>query len=209
MKIIFFGDSITDMGRYRDCDTVIDSYGYGFVQQIAANLTLKNPEKYQILNRGVGGDRVVDLYARIKKDVWNHKPDVLSILVGANDVGHEIAAQNGVDIKRYEKIYRMMLDDTLERVKDIKIILCQPFIFAPLDEQNPNPYAEIWEYAKVVEKIAKDYNLPFVELQKYLDEAAKKTSSKNILSDNCHPNPAGAKIIADRWLEVFKKEVDI
>ena len=75
-----------------------------------------DPTKHEIFNRGISGNRVVDLYARIKSDVWNLKPDVLSILVGVNDVWHELDIANGVDIERYERIYGMMLEETLERL---------------------------------------------------------------------------------------------
>ena len=39
------------------------------------------------------------IYTRIKADFWNHNPDIISILVGVNDVWHEVSHQNGVDIK--------------------------------------------------------------------------------------------------------------
>ena len=86
MKILFFGDSITDMARSRDMDGQAFGYGVGFVNSIASTLKYENPEKYDIINRGIGGHRIVDLYARIKADVWNHKPDIISVLIGINDV---------------------------------------------------------------------------------------------------------------------------
>ena len=82
MKILFFGDSITDMRRSRDSDGV--HLGDGYVFFVAGDIKREDPS-IEIINRGISGDRVVDLYARIKSDVWNHKPDVLSILIGIND----------------------------------------------------------------------------------------------------------------------------
>ena len=115
MKILFFGDSITDASRERETDFGLKSYGFGYVRAIAGNLLLDNPNKYEIINRGIGGNRIVDLYARIKKDLWNEKPDFLNILIGVNDVWHEIANQNGVDIVRFEKVYRTIIEETKER----------------------------------------------------------------------------------------------
>ena len=80
MKILFFGDSITDMDRRKDIDGRAFGYGVGYVNSIASTLMYENPEKYEIINRGISGNRIVDLYARIKTDVWNLKPDVISIL---------------------------------------------------------------------------------------------------------------------------------
>lgn len=86
MKILFFGDSITDMSRNRNENAEeIYTYGSGYPMLVASALYRKNPLEYQVINRGIGGDRSVDLYARIKRDVWNLNPDVLSILVGIND----------------------------------------------------------------------------------------------------------------------------
>ena len=66
-------------------------------------------------NRGIAGDRIADLYARIKKDIWNLNPDMVSILIGINDVWHEIGEKNGVDIVRYERFYRMILEETRKK----------------------------------------------------------------------------------------------
>ena len=129
MKIIFFGDSITDAKRIR-CSTESgripetysiepNTYGSGYVFLTAAQLFYEKPQYYQILNRGISGNRIVDLYARIKMDVWNEEPDVLSILIGINDIWHEIARKNGVDIERFERMYRMLIEDTKKRLPNI------------------------------------------------------------------------------------------
>ena len=67
---------------------------------IRATLNVDMIGKYEFLNRGISGNRIVDLYARIKADIINLKPDIMSILIGVNDVWHEIVSQNGVDFKR-------------------------------------------------------------------------------------------------------------
>ena len=105
MKILFYGDSITDMNRFREIqDHKAFGYGMGYPLFIAGELRCENPEKYQIVNRGIGGNRIVDLYARIKVDMWNHAPDVLSILIGVNDIWHELDGDNGVDIERFDVV---------------------------------------------------------------------------------------------------------
>ena len=86
MKILFYGDSITDMGRNRnDAPGTVYSYGVGYTNFVVGELKYAAPEKYELINRGISGNKVVDLYARLKADVWNHSPDVLSILIGVND----------------------------------------------------------------------------------------------------------------------------
>ena len=216
MKILFFGDSVTDMGRDRDCTDINKpfGYGYGFTSFIAAELYDEAPEKYEVVNRGNGGNRVVDLYARVKADVWNLKPDVLSVLIGINDVWHAIPNDNGVEPERYEKVYRMLIEDTLKALPDVKIVLCEPFFLEGSETVDspefPDRYAlfcQVFDYARIVERLAKEYGLYYLPLQKKFDEAAKKSAPGYYLYDGVHPAPAGAKLIAAEWLKLFKEKI--
>jgi lysophospholipase L1-like esterase len=207
MKIVFYGDSITDAGRSRETDFLNESYGRAYVFDVASELMTKEPNKYEIYNRGVGGNRVVDLYARIKKDLWNLEPDLISIFIGVNDVWHEIGEHNGVELDRFENVYKMMLEDTIKRLPNSKIMLVEPYVMHGDRTDKDDDYSkfvEVFDYAKVVEKLAKEYGLYFVPLQKTLDEKAEKYGSKFITFDGVHPNITGSKVIADEWLKVFK-----
>lgn len=206
-RIVFFGDSITDAGRNRDSDNCLYSYGNGYVRDIAGELLADFPSQYEIINRGVSGDRCVDLYARIKKDVWTLSPDVLSILIGVNDVWHELW-QNGVDTERYERIYEMVIKDTLERLPDLKIIIMEPFVLkGTATSDNWELFSTVCKYADIGEKLAKKYNLPFVKTQAVLNEANKNFTEGELLSDGVHPNVAGAAIIAEEWLKTFYRTI--
>ncbi len=208
MKIVFFGDSITDANRNKEHDHAIFDYGHGFVKFITGELLSENPVGYEIYNRGISGNRIVDLYARVKSDVWNLQPDVLSILIGINDIWHEIGNQNGVDIVRFEKIYRMMIEDTLARLPNVKLIFCEPFVLVgSATAENMSQFLEVKQYAKVVEKLAEEFGAYFLPLQEKLEQAAHKYSLELYLADGVHPNTAGAKLIADEWLKVFKNEI--
>lgn len=66
MKIVLFGDSITDMARNRDVNAQVGEYGFGYPFFVAGELLSEDPKGYKIYNRGISGDRTVDLYARIK-----------------------------------------------------------------------------------------------------------------------------------------------
>lgn len=207
MKIVFFGDSITDMGRSRESDNSSWSYGVGYPYMVNAYLTGKHPKEHEIINRGVSGNRVVDLYARVKADVWNLKPDMLSILIGINDIWREIGGGNGVDIVRFEKVYRMLIEDTLKVLPDLKIVIMEPFVLkGSATEENFDKFLEVKEYAKVAKKIAEDYNCVFVPLQKALDEAAEKYGAEYCLADGVHPAIGGAYIIAEEWLKTVLSE---
>ena len=210
MKILFYGDSITDMGRNREIEHPAFKYGVGYPNLIASELLFNCPNQYEIVNRGISGNRIVDLYARIKADVWNHSPDVLRILIGINDIWHELGAQNGVDIERWEKVYRMLIEDTKARLPDLKIIICEPFVLegeATSGQGKMEEFLEVKKYAEIAKKIAEDYGAYFVELQDKFDEAAAKYGAENYLYDGVHPAPAGAKLIATEWLKVFNEKI--
>lgn len=206
MKIVMFGDSITDMGHSGEIGSV-QSYGAGYPFVVYGKMCEENPLKHQVINKGVSGNRIVDLYARIKSDVWNLNPDVLSILIGINDVWHEIAAKNGVDIKRFERVYRAIISDTTERLPNVKIMLMEPFVLhgTAVDEMGFDKFNEIRKYAQVIKGLAKEYNLIFVPLQKTFDEAALKYGAEACLFDGVHTTVFGATLIANEWLKYFKQ----
>ena len=123
--ILFQGDSITDAGRNRDYDP---HRGSGYATIVSGKLGYEYPDEYNFINRGISGNRSVDLYARIKQDLINHRPDYLSILIGVNDVWHELNEQNGVAAPKFEMVYSMLIEEIKEALPDIKIfILLQIF----------------------------------------------------------------------------------
>ena len=104
--MLFQGDSITDCGRDRINGRPNIALGDGYVSLIAAKLLYeKRNDKVEIYNRGLSGNRIVDLYARWKIDCLNLKPDIISILIGVNDTWHEKKSRNSkwVEVARYEK----------------------------------------------------------------------------------------------------------
>ena len=209
MKILFFGDSITDANRNREGDFSLGNYGLGFVRSVAGTLMCEAADRYEIFNRGIGGNRVVDLYARVKIDCWNLKPDVLNILIGVNDVWHELAAQNGVELDRFEKVYQTMLKETKERLPNTTIILCEPFILkGKVTEEKYDEFLAVREYAKVVKKLAEEFDCYFIPLQEKIDAFAEKYGVEACLSDGVHPAIGGAQLIANEWLKLFKEKIE-
>ena len=120
MKILFQGDSVTDAGR---TSVNSENLGRGYPLFVAGELRSRYPDKdFQVVNRGISGNRVVDLYQRWKVDCLNHRPDVISILIGINDVWHEKVRQNGVDTPRFEQFYKMLLDWSLQALPKVKAL---------------------------------------------------------------------------------------
>jgi lysophospholipase L1-like esterase len=207
--ILFQGDSITDAGRSREADSVV---GHGYPVLVKAWLGYEYPEQYRFLNRGIGGNRVVDLYARMKEDILNLKPDYMSILIGVNDVWHELKRGQGVDAEKYEKIYSMLIEEVLEALPDIKIMILEPFVLeasaTQSTEENPQQWetfsAEVRKRAGKAKAVAEKYGLTFVPLQEKFDEVAKNTANDYWLVDGVHPDAMGHEVIKREWLKAFE-----
>lgn len=205
MKIFLFqGDSITDVDRYRDDDT---RPGFGYPLLFSAHYGRKYPERFTFYNRGISGNRIVDVYARIKADIINLKPDYMSLLIGINDVWHEIDAKNGVSAEKFEKIYSMLIEEVLEVLPDIKIFLLEPFVLRAeaTDEHWEYFHSETLLRAAAVKRIAEKYGLVFIPLQHLFDEVSKTTENSFWLKDGVHPTAAGHELIKDELSKAFDK----
>ncbi len=209
-RILFQGDSITDCGRKRD-----DFYdvGNGYPNLVKASLGFENPGKYEFINKGVSGNRIVDIYARIKSDFINLKPDYASIYIGVNDTWHEISHENGVDTEKFEKIYTMLIDEVKAAFPDIKLIIISPFVIEGRatcnTEEMPDRFdrfvVDVAQKAEAAKRIAKKYSLPCIELQPEFDKALKMAPSEYWTKDGVHPTPCGHEIIKRLWLDAFEK----
>ena len=209
MKIVFFGDSITDMYHHKDAEGMPWSYGFGFLFFVAGKLQFEDYEKYQIVNRGIAGNQLADLYARVKSDVWNEQPDVVNILIGVNDVVHEITQNNGIDCERWERLYRLLIEDTKAHLPNAKIVLCAPFVLHGYGvDEHFEKYDKVYRFAKIVERLAKEYQLYFLSFQKVLDDMLREKKAEYLLYDGIHPTVVGAKVLADTWVEYFKNAVE-
>ena len=201
--IVFQGDSITDCGRVRiDARNASQALGPGYPALVAARVQNNDwSKKYNFVNRGISGDRVVDLYARWKRDALNIRPDVISILIGVNDTWHEQNWSNGVEPERYDRFYRMLMDWTREVLLDTKMILLEPFVLK-FGFVTDAWVEEIDIRRQMVKKIAEDYGAVFVPLQDVLSEAAAKAAVPElVLEDGVHPSLFGHQLIADQYLK--------
>ena len=204
---LFQGDSITDAGRSRDNDIL---RGFGYPTLVSAELLLDRPGEFNFINRGISGNRVVDLYARIKKDFLNIKPDYLSILIGVNDVWHEYAAEpNGVSDERYRKVYDLLIEELKAELPDTKIYILEPFVLKGTGtEAHWEEFdREVRLRAKSAKWIAEKHNLTFVPLQEQFDAMCEKCDVPYWLWDGVHPTAAGHELIARALLAEVKKDI--
>lgn len=201
--ILFQGDSITDALRSRENDFWM---GIGYATMTAGKIGFDYPGKYQFLNRGVSGNRSTDLYARIKSDTINLKPDILTVLIGVNDVWHEVEHQNGVSGPKYEMILEMYLREVLDALPDVKIFLLEPFVLqgtdtqAHYDEITP----EVALRAQGCKRVADKLGLTFIPLQEKITAFAEATSNATVLRDGVHPTYVGHELISRELYNALK-----
>jgi len=208
-KILFQGDSITDAIRSRDNEHYA---GHGYATMVKGILGLDYPEQYECVNRGVSGNRIVDVYARIKADIINLQPDYMSILIGINDVWHEFGSGNGVDAVKFEKIYGMLIEELQEALPNLKIMILEPFVLKASATASDARYHELYpmfreeteKRAAASRRIAEKYDLPFVELMHLFDARYNPEQPGYWLYDGVHPSAAGHMLIAREWVKTFE-----
>ena len=209
-KILFQGDSITDCGREKKDPC---SMGNGYANLVKASLGADRPGAYEFINRGISGNRIVDLYARIKADFINLAPDYASIYIGVNDAWHEINWCNGVDTAKFERMYTMLLDEIFAALPELKLFLIAPYVLEGkatcANEEKPDRWerfqVDVAEKAAVTDKIAKRYGLPVIHLQPAFDDASKLAPADYWTYDGVHPTICGHELIKKLWLETFWK----
>ena len=165
------------------------------------------PNEYEFLNRGISGNRVIDLLARVKRDAVNLSPDIISILIGINDVWHEVSERNGVSTEKYETYYNMYVRELREANPDVKIMILEPFVLkgGATEEKWDAFRSDTEEKAEAAKRVASDNGLTFVPLMDRFDALAKKAPASYWLMDGVHPTAAGHTVIADEWIRAFKE----
>lgn len=190
-KVVFFGDSITELGMNPG----------GYVRRIDSMCKLeKKSQQYEFVGAGVGGNKVYDLYLRLEDDVLSKNPDVVIIYIGVNDVWHKALVGTGTDPDRFERFYNAILKKLNE--KNIKAILCTPAVIGEKNDMSNQQDGDMNRYSAIIRDIAKKNDLPLVDLRKkfieYLVANNPGNQEKNILTyDRVHMNAKGNQLIAD------------
>jgi len=203
--VLFQGDSITDADRRKDQPMPNDarSLGRGFAQLAAARLLADRPG-LTVHNRGISGNRVIDLRDRWSADGFDLRPTVVSILIGVNDTWHGVAKntpENGTTLAEFDRVYRELLTDTRERLPGVKLVICEPFVLECGAVLEMNFHPDIDERKKLVHAIAEEYADVFVPFQSAFDDALAQARPDYWAPDGVHPSVAGHQLMADAWLD--------
>lgn len=208
-KILFQGDSITDCGRDYACD---DFSGFGYPALVRGQLGRLYGAEYEVVNRGISGNKVSDIFSRMKWDIVQHKPDYLSLLVGVNDAINDADWGNRASVASFEKIYSLLIETVREDLPETKIVILEPFILKGSGTDNTEEWVDRWdkiqynvlENAAAARRVAEKYDLAFIPLQQLFDGYAQRLGTRTVSVEGIHPTHTGHLIIAEEWLKVFE-----
>ena len=198
-KVIFFGDSITQQGAERG----------GYITRIDSMCKLENrSSQYEFIGAGIGGNKVYDLYLRMDDDVLAKNPDIVVIYIGVNDVWHKASYGTGTDPDKFERFYNAIIKKLKE--KNIAVVLCTPAVIGEKTDFTNQQDGDMNRYAGIIRDIAKQNNLPLVDLrEKFLDYNRQyNTDNKEqgiLTKDRVHLNAKGNQLVADEMWRVIKQ----
>ncbi len=198
-RILFFGDSITQMG--------VGPTGY--ITKLNQTLDQKGQSKnYELIGAGIGGNKVYDLYLRMDDDVLAKNPDAVVIWVGVNDVWHKRTFGTGTDADKFEKFYNAIIKKLKD--KNIQVFLCTPSTIGEKKDFTNEMDGDLNNYAAIIRRIAKANNCTLIDLRKDFEnyEMANNTDDKasGILTvDGVHLNDKGNNFVADEMYKALSE----
>jgi len=200
--VLFQGDSITDGGRARTGNDMNHIMGQDYAYLLAAHIAADIPERnIHFLNRGISGDRVMDLAARWHDDTLALKPNILSILIGIND---QFGSRGPVTAEDFEADYSRLLAETIAALPATKIVIAEPFLLA-VGKHVANYTQELAELKKrqaAVVRLGAKYHLPVIDYQAVFEDAQAHAPAAYWCWDGIHPTYAGHALMAREWLRV-------
>ena len=196
IKLIFFGDSITQMG--------VQPHGY---VTLADSILNSGGSDYDVIGAGIGGNKVYDLYLRMDDDVISKSPDIVVIWVGVNDVWHKKMG-TGTDADKFERFYLAIIKKL--KAANAKVIICTPSTIGEKSDYSNEQDGDLNKYSNIIRKIAADQQVGLVDFRKAFHEYELAHNSGNVekgilTMDGVHLNAAGNRFVANLMVEAVRK----
>ncbi|MCA8971363.1 MAG: SGNH/GDSL hydrolase family protein [Planctomycetes bacterium] len=203
--VLFQGDSITDAHRVRESEGEPNRHpalgnGYALLAS-AALLTRSSAPTVKCYNRGISGNKVFQLADRWDRDCIDIEPDVLSILIGVNDIWHKRNGDYDGTLEIYERDYDALLERTRRALPGVRIVVCEPFLLR-CGVVDGTWFPEFDTYREAAQRVASKHDAAWVAFQTVFDRACEIAPPEHWAKDGVHPTPAGAALMAQAWLDV-------
>lgn len=203
IKLLFQGDSITDAGRDR---RNYHHMGAGYPHFVAQTLAEKYPDvDFEFINFGISGNRTNQLFDRLGPDCIKFQPDVVSILIGINDVWHRHALDMVPTTDAQIALNYKCILDRLKADTGAKIIMLQPFTEG---EKQAMMRPDVEQLKLIVNDLADKYADAYVKLDDIMHADENYGKPDYFTPDGVHPNPNGAAFIAKHYLEAISPLID-
>ena len=202
IRLLFQGDSITDAGRDK---RNYHNLGPGYPKYASELIAEKYPDtSFEFINLGISGNRTGELFDRLYSDAISLQPDVISILIGINDVWHR---EPPLHIYTTDEQIELNYREILKRIKKetkAKILILAPYVLDAEDKVNLRKGLET--VLPIIEGLAKEYADAYVPLDVLFAKALEtQPVPMYYSSDGVHPNDNGAKFIAKHYAEAIEK----
>jgi acyl-CoA thioesterase-1 len=199
LTALFTGDSITDSGRVTDPSGFL---GAGFVRRIG-----QLAPGLWVVNSGVSGDRTADLRRRVDADVIDRRPDILTVLIGVNDMWRRYDSGLTTTPEEFESNYSAVLDRACDELDLEELVLMEPFLVPVAEGQTEWLAEDLEPKIAVVRELADRYGARLVGLAGLFAERAAADGALSLVLDGVHPTAAGHELIARAWLAAVGNEV--
>lgn len=199
IKVVFFGDSITEYAVQPN----------GFITLIQQRLKAEQKDKdYEVAGAGIGGNKIYDLYLRYEDDVLTKNPDVVVIWVGVNDVWHKRLFGTGTDWDKFGKFYTALIKKL--QAKNIKVVICTPASIGEKTDYSNELDGDLNKYSGIIRDLAKQNNCDLMDFRTIFHEYNVKNNPDNkgegiLTKDGVHLNDEGNKYVADLFYKSLFK----
>lgn len=202
IRLLFQGDSITDAGRsYEDPHLL----GEGYVKYAAQYLRQAYPQvEFEFINLGISGNQTKDLVARLDKDFVQIQPDIVSIMIGINDVWHHAEDRSWIPDEVFEQRYRTVLDAV--RQMGAKLMIIEPFLIPAEDKLFFRE--DLYKKIEIVRKLAREYADVFMPTDGLLCAAFIGDDPLTFAADGVHPTAKGAEFIGRLYAQYLAPVID-
>ena len=199
IRVLFQGDSITDAGRNRLARHSLA----GYPRKTAEILEKEHPGKYSFFNRGISGNRTKNLLMRYRRHFVKMRPDVVTVMIGINDVWRKYDRNDPTSPEQYEanlvKLFTGIKQDT-----GAKIIVLSPYLTSGTDGKWNVMRGDVDIFIEVCKKVADKYADKYIYTDGPMNEANEKYPHEQVSQDGVHPAEKGQEILATLLSEAIE-----
>jgi len=171
-RVVFFGDSITDIWK-------LENYFAG--------------KPY--VNRGIGGQTTPQMLVRFRQDVIDLHPKVVVILAGTNDIAGNTGPMRNEDIEANYASFAELARANGMHVVYSSILPVHNYTDRSKDFFAQRPMSRVLELNRWLKDYCEKNNIVYLDyFSAVIDD--KGLLKKDLADDGLHPNDAGYKIMA-------------